>query len=77
MIQLLTPESWPEYELIDSGDGEKLERIGSQMVARPEPQALWRKQLSNEEWVKLADAYFVKSKKTKPTENEWGEWRLK
>ncbi|HNT41019.1 MAG TPA: class I SAM-dependent methyltransferase [Tenuifilaceae bacterium] len=77
MIQLLTPESWPDYELIDSGDGEKLERIGSQMVARPEPQALWRKQLSNEEWVKLADAYFVKSKKTKPTENEWGEWRLK
>jgi len=77
MIQLLTPESWPDYELIDSGDGEKLERMGTQVVARPEPQALWRKHLSNEEWSKLANAYFVKSHKVKPTENEWGEWRLK
>jgi 23S rRNA (cytosine1962-C5)-methyltransferase len=32
-----------EYELIDSGEGEKLERIGSVVVRRPDPEALWHK----------------------------------
>ncbi|HUY62518.1 MAG TPA: class I SAM-dependent methyltransferase [Candidatus Paceibacterota bacterium] len=34
---------WPDYELLDSGDGMKLERFGSVTVARPETQALWTK----------------------------------
>ncbi|MBC7125282.1 MAG: oxidoreductase, partial [Bacteroidales bacterium] len=41
MILLETPSNWPDYELIDSGDGEKLERFGSQILARPEPQAIF------------------------------------
>lgn len=32
---------WKEYELIDSGDGEKLERFGQTVLIRPEPKALW------------------------------------
>ena len=43
MIKLLTPTNWSDYELIDSGNGEKLERFGNQILARPEPQAFWRK----------------------------------
>jgi 23S rRNA (cytosine1962-C5)-methyltransferase len=31
------------YELIDSGDGEKLERFGAYVLRRPDPQALWAK----------------------------------
>ena len=38
-----TPTQWKEYELLDSGDGMKLERWGQYIVARPEPQALWPK----------------------------------
>lgn len=34
---------WKDYELIDSGDGEKLERFGTYILARPEPKALWKK----------------------------------
>ncbi|MGD9977506.1 MAG: class I SAM-dependent methyltransferase [Bacteroidales bacterium] len=75
MIEQLTPESWPDYELIDSGDGEKLERFGRQTIARPEPQAIWRKALSNTDW-DMADAYFIKGKSSKQTD-EWGEWKLK
>ncbi len=75
-MQLLNPENWPDYELIDSGDGEKLERFGNQIIARPEPQAFWRKALSNQEWERMANAYFVKGKATKNTD-EWGEWRIK
>ncbi|MSU75124.1 MAG: SAM-dependent methyltransferase [Candidatus Magasanikbacteria bacterium] len=46
-----------DYALLDSGDGEKLERYGEVTVARPDPQALWKKRLSESEWQK-ADAYF-------------------
>jgi len=76
MIKLLTPDNWPDYELIDSGDGEKLERFGNQIIARPEPQAFWRKSLSNQEWEKLANAYFIKGK-TNKNNDEWGEWKVK
>lgn len=76
MIKLLTPTNWPDYELIDSGNGEKLERFGNQILARPEPQAFWRKLLPQEEWNKLANAYFIKGKSSKAND-EWGEWKFK
>ncbi len=34
---------WSDYELLDSGDGLKLERFGTHILARPETQALWKK----------------------------------
>jgi len=39
-----------DYELIDSGDGYKLERFGTVHVSRPDPQALWARSLSSEVW---------------------------
>ena len=36
-------ENWKDYELLDSGRGEKLERFGEYVLARPEPKALWDK----------------------------------
>lgn len=49
-----------DYELLDSGDGEKLERFGKVVLSRPDPQALWRKRLDEKEW-KKADASFSRS----------------
>lgn len=37
------PTDWKEYELIDSGEGMKLERFGPYIVARPDPRAIWNK----------------------------------
>jgi len=45
---------------LDSGEGEKLERYGEIVVARPDPQALWRKNLDEKEWNK-ANAYFKRT----------------
>jgi len=39
----LVAEPWTDYELLDSGDGEKLERFGAITLVRPETQALWSK----------------------------------
>lgn len=46
-----------DYELIDSGDGRKLERFGKYVLARPCSQAMWRPQMSEERWNR-ADASF-------------------
>lgn len=77
MILLETPTNWPDYELIDSGDGEKLERFGNQILARPEPQAIWRKAMPQNEWERMANAYFVRKKGNRESDNEWGEWNKK
>lgn len=49
-IQLLTPQNWKDYELIDCGNFEKLERFGDIILIRPEPQAVWPKALPDAEW---------------------------
>ncbi len=46
-----------DYELLDSGDGRKLERFGKYVLARPCSQAMWRPTLSPAEW-RAADASF-------------------
>jgi 23S rRNA (cytosine1962-C5)-methyltransferase len=40
-LQTLVAEPWPDWGLIDSGNGQKLERYGRFKVVRPEPQAMW------------------------------------
>ena len=41
---------WKDYELVDSGNFEKLERFGRYLMSRPEPKALWDKTMSEREW---------------------------
>ena len=60
MILTLAPQK--EYALLDSGDGKKLERYGSCVLSRPDPQALWKPHLPMNEWNK-ADAVFVRKGK--------------
>ena len=68
MIQLLTPTNFPDYELIDCGEFEKLERFGNVTLRRPEPQAVWKKVYSEADWQKKADIIF---KGRSATSGEW------
>ncbi len=72
MIKNIVVE-FADYELIDSGEGEKLERFGEMTTRRPEPQAVWRKSLDVSEWERLSNASFMRDAKSE----ERGEWRLK
>lgn len=67
---LLPPPPWPEYELLDTGGFEKLERFGDYILMRPEPQAVWDKSLPEQEWQKLCHAQF-KREKNNPDKGEW------
>ncbi len=52
-------DRWKDYELMDSGDGMKLERFGGYVLSRPEPKALWSKELSQKEWDSAAHVVFT------------------
>ncbi len=70
-ISLLKAENWQEYELLDSGDGQKLERFGPYRFARPEAQAIWRKKLPAAAWSDVHALF-------QPTREEsGGHWSLK
>ncbi len=66
---ILITEPSADYELLDSGDGEKLERFGKVVLSRPDPQALWAKRLDITEW-KKADGVFSR-------EETKGGWTIK
>ncbi len=70
-LSLITSTGFPDYALLDSGGGRKLERFGKIVVDRPEPQALWQPQLSNAEWGK-ANCVFSASGE----DDEKGKWRI-
>ena len=64
----LVSEPWSDYELLDSGDNMKLERFGEIIVARPETQALWKKQ-KPELWENAHAIFMFRDKK--------GAWDIK
>lgn len=64
---------WKDYALLDSGDGEKLERFGDILMIRPEPQALWGKsKVEREKGNNWSDAHLVYSRKGRE-----GDWDVK
>lgn len=68
-ILSLTPENFKDYELIDCGHFLKLERFGSFITIRPEPQAVWDPSLTMAEWEKRAHVKFV------PKSSSNGDWK--
>ncbi|MAK62670.1 MAG: SAM-dependent methyltransferase [Ponticaulis sp.] len=65
---LLPADDWKDYQLLDSGHGRKLERFGSQIVDRPDPQAFWAPAKPVDSW--KADAVFSSS-----GDDERGNWQ--
>ena len=55
------PKDWKDYELIDAGEGEKLERWGKYILRRPDPQAIWPITGERKRWEKV-DAHYHRSK---------------
>ena len=40
---MFLPTTWKDFEVLDTGDGEKLERWGDVILRRPDPQTIWPK----------------------------------
>jgi len=67
-LTTLIGESWPDFGLIDSGHGRKLERYGQWRFIRPEPQAMWAP--ASTDW--QADGEFIPGS----DEEGGGRWYL-
>ena len=53
---IFVSDQWKDYELIDCGNGEKLERWGDKVLLRPDPQAIWPMRLERQ-----PDAHYLRS----------------
>ena len=71
---LLQTSQWSDYALLDSGDGDKLERFGPYIFSRPEPQAIWKRNLSSKVWNNTSGKFISSSS----TDNDQivGKWSL-
>ena len=62
-------EQWKDYQVIDTSNGEKLERWGDYILLRPDPQVIWNTPKKTKEWKKLNGHYHRSSK-------GGGEWEF-
>lgn len=68
-MQLLSPTNFIDYELLDCGNFEKLERFGKYITIRPEPQAVWPSIQHKKDWEKKAHVKFI------PRNSSSGDWQ--
>ena len=69
-MEICIHDLWNEYELIDCGNGRKLERFGEITLIRPEITATDKPHLTNAEWQEMANAEFVETSKNS------GKWNI-
>ncbi|MBR2779435.1 MAG: class I SAM-dependent methyltransferase [Firmicutes bacterium] len=65
-------DQWKDYEILDASQGEKLERWGSYILVRPDPQVIWNTEKSDPRWKKKNGHYHRSSKGG----GEWEFFRL-
>lgn len=65
-MQILTAADFADYELIDSGNGFRLERFGKYVLKRPDPQVIWKPLKDKSVWEKADASYQTYGNK--------GEW---
>lgn len=67
---IFVSDKWKDYELIDAGSGERLERWGKVILRRPDPQIIWPLKKETNKW-KNADAHYHRSS------SGGGHWEIK
>ena len=55
-------DNWKDYEVLDTSNGEKLERWGNYLLVRPDPQVVWNTPHTNPGWKKKNGHYHISSK---------------
>ena len=70
-ILIVSSPAWRDYELLDSGNGQKLERFGPHVLIRPEAEAIWKPALADQEWHRAAAVF-----QPAPEENG-GHWQFR
>ena len=76
-MNILSTPGWEDYELLDTGDGMRLERFGQYRLSRPDPQIIWKPRLAIDHWENV-DATFDADKRKWITKKKMPEkWLLR
>ena len=67
---MIVADNWKDYEVIDTSDGEKLERWGDFLLIRPDPQVIWNTEKKHSGWTDFNGHYHRSSK-------GGGEWEFR
>lgn len=70
VVNMWISDNWKDYELLDTSDGERLERWGKYILVRPDPQIIWKTEKDLKKWNR-ADGIYRRSAKG------GGEWNYK
>ena len=65
-------DNWKDYEILDTSNGEKLEKWGDYILVRPDPQVLWNTEHEHTSWKKKNGPY----KTSKPGGGTWESFNL-
>jgi len=65
-------DNWKDYEVLDTSNGEKLERWGDYLLVRPDPQVIWESDKKNPGWRKMNGHYH----RSKAGGGEWEFFNL-
>lgn len=74
-MQLLSTKGWQDYQLLDTGNGKRLEKFGEYIISKPDPQAIWKPHLSDIDWQK-ADATYLETEKNWSNNNLLDKWQM-
>ncbi|MBI3486463.1 class I SAM-dependent methyltransferase [Candidatus Daviesbacteria bacterium] len=74
-MKILASNSLSDYELLDSGDGKRLERFGKFVLVRPDPQIIWKPKLAKSKWQKADAIYSTSSPNSPKSPNIRGIWK--
>lgn len=74
-MQLLSTKGWQDYQLLDTGNGKRLEKFGEYIISKPDPQAIWKPNLSDIDWQK-ADATYLETAKNWSNNNLLDKWQM-
>ncbi len=66
---MFVADRWKDYEVLETSDGEKLERWGNYVLVRPDPQVIWQGVSIRPEWAR-PNAHYHRSSKG------GGEWEF-
>lgn len=76
-MKILSTAGWEDYELLDTGNGMRLERFGKYRISRPDPQIIWKPRLNPQEWQQVDATFDAEMKKWINKKNVPEKWLLR
>jgi 23S rRNA (cytosine1962-C5)-methyltransferase len=76
-MKVLSTIGWEDYELLDTGNGARLERFGRYRLVRPDPQIIWKPRLTLDVWSKVDAVFHAETKQWEKKSMMPDSWQMR